>query len=159
MTVPAAGRKRETCAYWVEVTVTSPLIPRPRAVKLCDLYDSTRPPCETCARYGCKEGSTMPADLKEEGTLTFNPDGPPTPGGNGTRAHDAVNHPSHYCLGGIEVIAAIEAWELGFHEGNVVKYVARAKHKGHELQDLEKASFYLNRLVRLMGGKPGGLTD
>ena len=40
---------------------------------------------------------------------------------------------------------------------NVVKYVARAQHKGQRLQDLEKASFYLNRLVLSLGGKPGGL--
>jgi hypothetical protein len=64
--------------------------------------------------------------------------------------HDPVNHPSHYCIGGIEVIDAIEAWELGFHAGNVVKYVARAGRKGGEkelLHDLEKAQWYLGRLI------------
>ena len=44
--------------------------------------------------------------------------------------HDSVAHPRHYTFGGIEVIDAIEAWSLGFHLGNVVKYVARAAHKG-----------------------------
>lgn len=60
---------------------------------------------------------------------------------------EAVNHPSHYNAGKIEVIDAIEDWKLDFHEGNVVKYVARAKHKGKELEDLEKAAWYLNRRI------------
>jgi hypothetical protein len=42
---------------------------------------------------------------------------------------DPVNHPSHYCLGGIEVLDAVEAWKLPYHLGNVVKYVARAGKK------------------------------
>lgn len=58
-----------------------------------------------------------------------------------------VNHPPHYTFGSIEVIDIIDDWKLGFCEGQVVKYVARAKHKGAELQDLKKAQWYLNRLV------------
>ena len=58
-----------------------------------------------------------------------------------------VNHPSHYNSGNIEVIEAIDDWKLGFYEGNVVKYVARAKHKGKQLEDLKKAAWYLNRLI------------
>ena len=61
---------------------------------------------------------------------------------------DAVNHPSHYTTGKIEVIDAIEDWKLGFHEGNVIKYVARAKHKGRELEDLKKARWYLDRVIQ-----------
>lgn len=60
----------------------------------------------------------------------------------------AVNHPSHYNTGKIEVIDAIEDWCLGFHEGNVIKYVARAKHKGKELEDLKKAAWYFERRIR-----------
>lgn len=62
---------------------------------------------------------------------------------------DRVNHPRHYTFGGIEVIDAIEAWELGFHLGNVVKYVARAAHKGQLLEDLRKARWYLDRQIEL----------
>lgn len=51
--------------------------------------------------------------------------------------------------GSTEVIDAIEDWDLGFHSGNVVKYVARAKHKGGELEDLRKARWYLDRLIAL----------
>ena len=60
-----------------------------------------------------------------------------------------VDHPSHYNHGKIEVIDAIDAWNLGFYEGNIVKYIVRSKHKGNRLQDLEKALWYLERLVGL----------
>lgn len=63
-------------------------------------------------------------------------------------AHDPVNHPIHYTFGGIEVIDAIEAWQLGYHLGNVVKYVARARHKGRYSEDLRKARFYLDREIQ-----------
>jgi hypothetical protein len=63
---------------------------------------------------------------------------------------DPVEHPSHYTFGTIEVITVIEDWQLGFHEGNCIKYIARAKHKGNELQDLQKAQFYLNRRIKNM---------
>jgi Protein of unknwon function (DUF3310) len=61
--------------------------------------------------------------------------------------NDPVNHPTHYTFGKIEVIDAIEDWQLGFHEGNVVKYVARAKHKDDELENLQKGAWYLNRRI------------
>ena len=60
---------------------------------------------------------------------------------------DAVNHPSHYTKGKIEVIDFIEDQQLGFHLGNVVKYVARADAKGKMLEDLEKARWYLDRKI------------
>ena len=62
--------------------------------------------------------------------------------------HDPVEHPQHYTFGGIEVIDAIEAWALGFHLGNVVKYVVRAAHKGQHLEDLRKARWYLDREIQ-----------
>lgn len=59
----------------------------------------------------------------------------------------ATDHPPHYNTGKIEVIDAIEDWRLGFHLGNVVKYVARAEHKGNAVEDLQKAAWYLNRYI------------
>lgn len=50
-------------------------------------------------------------------------------------------------MGDIEVIDVIEDWRLGFHEGNAVKYIGRAKFKGKELEDLKKALWYLKRRV------------
>ena len=52
---------------------------------------------------------------------------------------EVIDHPPHYTFGAIEVIDAIEAWGLGFHLGNGVKYVTRAAHKGQQLADLKKA--------------------
>lgn len=66
---------------------------------------------------------------------------------------DKVNHPAHYTLGGIEVIDAIEAWRLGFHLGNAVKYIARADHKENRLEDLRKARWYLDREISRMERK------
>jgi Protein of unknwon function (DUF3310) len=65
----------------------------------------------------------------------------------------AIDHPSHYNIGKIEVIDAIEDWQLGFHLGNVVKYVARAQHKGTFLDDLKKARWYLDREIERHSGK------
>ena len=63
-------------------------------------------------------------------------------------AKEKVNHPQHYNAGKIEVIDAICDWELDFIEGNVVKYVTRAKHKEDELGDLKKARWYLDYLIK-----------
>jgi len=59
-----------------------------------------------------------------------------------------VNHPNHYNQGKIEVIDAIEDWDLGFNDGNVIKYVSRYKHKGRPLEDLKKAKWYLEREIK-----------
>ena len=61
--------------------------------------------------------------------------------------HDTVSHPSHYCRSGIEVIDIIEAYELGWHLGNVIKYVLRAGHKDNMLEDLRKAQWILSRYI------------
>lgn len=65
---------------------------------------------------------------------------------------EQVNHPKHYNTGKIEVIDAIEDWKLNFHRGQVVKYVARAGRKdpSKEVEDLEKAQFYLGREISLL---------
>lgn len=68
-----------------------------------------------------------------------------------------VNHPAHY--GGdtvYEVIKVIEAWGLGFHLGNTVKYVGRAGKKDpvKKLEDLEKAAWYLNRYIETLKKDP-----
>ena len=65
------------------------------------------------------------------------------------RIDERVDHPPHYNTCSIEVIDAIEDWGLGFHEGNIVKYIARAKHKDDEIVDLLKARWYLDRLIGL----------
>jgi len=67
---------------------------------------------------------------------------------------DPVNHPAHYTHGAIEVIDAIEDWGLSYAEGNIIKYMARWRHK-NGIEDLKKARWYLDRLItnqkRLVG--------
>jgi len=53
--------------------------------------------------------------------------------------------PDHYTRTAIEPIDVIEAWDLGFHLGNSVKYIARADHKGTRRDDLIKAANYAYR--------------
>ena len=63
-------------------------------------------------------------------------------------ATDPVNHPPHYKSGGIETIDFIEAKDLNYRLGNVVKYVSRAGRKNTDpVQDLEKAAWYLQREI------------
>ena len=66
------------------------------------------------------------------------------------KVEDKVNHPKHYTYGKYEVIDVLEDWGLDkeFCLGNTVKYIARAKHKGNELEDLRKAQWYLNRKIK-----------
>lgn len=59
-----------------------------------------------------------------------------------------VNHPTHYNAGKFEVIDVPEDWNLGIHEANAVKYIARAKYKSNELQDLKKAEWYIKRKIK-----------
>ncbi len=66
--------------------------------------------------------------------------------------HDVVNHPNHYCQGGIECIEAIKAAVVGktgieaVCVANVVKYLWRYEEK-NGLEDVKKAAWYLARLI------------
>lgn len=68
-----------------------------------------------------------------------------------------INHPKHYGGGEnpYEAIKVIEAWELGFCLGNVVKYISRAGKKDpqREIEDLEKAKWYLEHHINSLKGK------
>jgi hypothetical protein len=63
-------------------------------------------------------------------------------------AIETVNHPPHYTKGGIETIDFIEAKDLNYRLGNVIKYVSRAGKKNSDpIEDLEKAAWYLQREI------------
>jgi len=70
--------------------------------------------------------------------------------------YDSVLTPRHYQGGGMEPIDVIIAKELGFCDGNVVKYVLRAKTKhktkSGRLEDLRKSLWYLQMEIHLVGG-------
>lgn len=66
---------------------------------------------------------------------------------------DAVNHPSHYKVGGIETIEYMKAKSTpeefkGHLRLTAIKYLSRTGYKDDALQDLKKAQWYLNRLIK-----------
>lgn len=65
---------------------------------------------------------------------------------------DNVNHPPHYNAGKIEVIEFIEDQKLDYPCGNAVKYICRAgkKNPDKEVEDLEKAVWYLSRKIEVL---------
>ena len=67
---------------------------------------------------------------------------------------DMVNSPAHYNKSGIETINIIESvTDDGFEsylQGNILKYLCRYKYK-NGVEDLEKARWYLNRLIKTIG--------
>ena len=64
-----------------------------------------------------------------------------------------VDHPDHYQTSSIECIDAIEAAVEGldsieaFNVGTAIKYLWRFKKKGTPIEDLEKAKWYIDRLI------------
>lgn len=58
----------------------------------------------------------------------------------------------------MEPIDAIEAWELPYHLGCVVKYIARHRHKGGVI-DLRKAKWYLERYIEVESMKNADYED
>ena len=67
---------------------------------------------------------------------------------------DPINHPSHYQFSnGLETFDAIEAFTEncdgyeGYLVGNVTKYISRWKKK-NGVEDLKKALFYLDQLIK-----------
>ena len=65
---------------------------------------------------------------------------------------DVVNNPDHYNTGNIECIEAIEesmssvAFK-GYLKGNCMKYLWRYDYKGKQVEDLQKAQWYLRKLT------------
>jgi hypothetical protein len=55
---------------------------------------------------------------------------------------------SHYKTKGVQPWDYIAANNLGYFEGNVVKYVSRWRDKGG-VEDLRKARHYLDKLIEL----------
>ena len=67
--------------------------------------------------------------------------------------YDNVNAPPHYLHGKKETIDVINDCMTsdefhGYLKGNILKYVSRYKFKGEPLEDLQKAQWYLNRLIQ-----------
>jgi len=61
--------------------------------------------------------------------------------------NDPVNHPKHYTAhpSGVECVQITE--HMGFNLGNAVKYIWRADLKNDAIEDLRKATWYINREI------------
>ena len=65
---------------------------------------------------------------------------------------DVVNSPNHYnngsieCIEGIQASMSAEAFN-GYLKGNCMKYLWRYDYKGKPVEDLQKAQWYLARLL------------
>ena len=66
------------------------------------------------------------------------------------REANLVDLPTHYNHGKYEAIDVIEDWNLDFHCGNAVKYIARHSYKENPKQDIEKAIWYLQRYLETL---------
>tara|TARA_A100000172_G_C3012632_1_gene100342 strand:- start:325 stop:537 length:213 start_codon:yes stop_codon:yes gene_type:complete len=60
---------------------------------------------------------------------------------------DNINYPVHYTKG-IETTEYICSWDMDYVRGNIIKYVTRFPYKGTPAQDLEKAKWYLEYLIK-----------
>jgi len=65
-----------------------------------------------------------------------------------TRANEQQVGGAHYAVKAIQPWDYIIANDLGYLEGNVVKYVSRWKDKGG-IEDLKKAQHYLQKLIEV----------
>lgn len=75
--------------------------------------------------------------------------------GNNGLSNSPVNHPSHYNQGSLEVIRVIEDWGFAedFCAGNAIKYISRYKHKSNPVEDLKKARWYIDYLIKTLEEK------
>ena len=69
---------------------------------------------------------------------------------------DPVDHPDHYQTNSIECIDAIEAATEGlpakeaFGVGTAIKYLWRYRKKGKPVEDLQKAKWYIDRVIDII---------
>ena len=66
--------------------------------------------------------------------------------------HDMVTSPKHYRMQGVEAIDILEMSMteeefMGYLKGNMLKYIMRYKHKNKPKEDLQKAEWYLKKLI------------
>lgn len=65
------------------------------------------------------------------------------------KANDIQVGGDHYKQFQYETWDVIADWNLGYFDGNAVKYLSRWKHKGG-VYDLKKARHYIDKLIELM---------
>ena len=74
------------------------------------------------------------------------------------KGHDIINKPTWYHRGGIDVIGFAEKQfseeeRRGFYRISALKYVTRFQDKGAPIKDLNKAKFFIDKLIELECGR------
>jgi|TARA_R110000851_G_scaffold303764_1_gene461479 hypothetical protein len=70
--------------------------------------------------------------------------------------YDPVNRPAHYNLGGgVECIDYIKQvlgnqGFIAYCQGNMIKYQHRYRYKNKPVEDMQKAQYYLNKMLETM---------
>jgi uncharacterized protein DUF3310 len=90
------------------------------------------PDCKTSRRQTCRCIAAETIAIKRESASL----------------RDHINHPEHYERLKPEPIDIIDSWALGFYPAQILKYIARAGHKGPKIEDLKKAQYYINRWIQ-----------
>ena len=129
--------------------------------KMIEKHCDSMPSCSACP-IGSKDGSFVcfsdwedyPNDIEKNYEIIFGNKLDTKEEKAESKTEDMVNHPSHYTSGGVECIDAITSALSSYEDsvdswlvGQVIKYLWRAPLKGKYEEDIEKAQFYLNRLV------------
>ena len=65
---------------------------------------------------------------------------------------DMINHPKHYTHASIECIDITS--KLSFSHGNAIKYLWRCGYKGDDRENIGKALFYIDRLIKEYEASP-----
>lgn len=116
-----------------------------------DIYD-----CKNCSRYhsGAEECNSCITNTAPGSVPSM-----------WVEKKDNVNHPQHYQTeNGLETIDVIEAFTVGlegceaYFTGNILKYMCRWKKK-NGIEDLKKAQWYLQRLIRYAEVKEAKTTN
>ena len=70
--------------------------------------------------------------------------------------YDPVNRPAHYNLGGgvecIDYIKQVLGKQgfIAYCQGNMIKYQHRYRYKNKPVEDMQKAQYYLNKMLETM---------
>tara|TARA_R110000824_G_scaffold71592_4_gene182995 strand:+ start:1191 stop:1445 length:255 start_codon:yes stop_codon:yes gene_type:complete len=70
--------------------------------------------------------------------------------------YDPVNRPAHYNLGGgvecIDYIKQVLGKQgfIAYCQGNMIKYQHRYRYKNKPVEDMQKAQYYLNKMIETM---------
>lgn len=118
-------------------------------LKRAEAYHRNAHPSCNCQLCDAEKVESAAAFRKVDGAFSGYAfvEGTKIPEGKTTSSSDLINYPPHYTQKGIDTREFIDAKGLTYLEGNVVKYIVRARFKGDYIGDLEKAKNYIEYMI------------